>query len=297
MCIGSPAAADVVIGVPVAGHAVSGKEKLVGRCINFLPLRQTVDSDQSFERLAAAAERTLLDAYDYQDFTYVGLMQELQQSRGISQPLVSISFNIDPQLNPPAFNGLACKVRKTPKHFVSFDVNLNLVDTGVDYTIEWEYDSDLFTEDTSQRWMELFRTYLAEAIARPEILLGDLSAPSLPTPMIAPAAPVIPSAETRDRVEPATDAEKELLKVWIDVLGVPDLSVADNFFDRGGHSLLAARLVSEVRRRLGHDLPLSTFYTAPTVAAMARVIETRLEAGTERHSFRCVKPVAGRRCS
>ena len=150
------AANDLVVGVPVAGQAVSGKQKLVGRCIKFPPLRQTVESDESFERLAAAAKRTLLDAYDYQDFTYVGLMQELQQSRGISQPLVLISFNIDLQLNPPAFNGLACEVRKTPKHFVSFDVVPNLVDTGIDYTIEWEYDSDLFTEDMSQRWMGLF---------------------------------------------------------------------------------------------------------------------------------------------
>jgi amino acid adenylation domain-containing protein len=274
---------DVVLGVPVAGQAVTGKQKLVGRCINFLPLRQTVDPDQSFVRLAAAAKRTLLDAYDYQDFTYVGLMQELQHSRGINRPLVTVSFNIDPQLCAPAFDGLACEVRKTPKHFVGFDVNLNLVDTGADYTIEWEYDSDLFTEDTSRHWMGLFRTYLDEAVARPDISVGALPAPLL-RPAVAVSTPISPppTFDARDRIAPTTDAEKELRKVWVDVLGVPDLSVADNFFDRGGHSLLAARLVAEIRRRLGHDLPLSAFYTAPTVASMARVIETRLEAGTER---------------
>ena len=66
--------ADLVVGVPVAGQAVAGKQTLlVGRCINFLPLRQTVDAASSFADLAAAAKRTLLDAYDYQDFTYIGL--------------------------------------------------------------------------------------------------------------------------------------------------------------------------------------------------------------------------------
>ncbi len=271
-------ATDLVVGVPVAGQAVSGKQKLVGRCTNFLPLRQTVDPDQPFERLAAAAKRTLLDGYEFQDFSYVGLMQELQISRGVNRPLVSVSFNIDPQLRLPAFAGLTCDARKTPKHFVSVDLNLNLVDTGADYTTEWEYDCTLCSEETSRGWMELFRIYLAEVVARPDILVRELSAPPRRSVVTSPAA----TTDARDRVTPSTDAEKELLKVWADVLGVPDLSVADSFFDRGGHSLLAARLVAEVRRRLGHEVPLSAFYTAPTVATMARMIETRLEAGTER---------------
>ena len=149
---------DLVVGVPVAGQAVAGKQALlVGRCINFLPLRQAVEPERSFADLAAAAKRTLLDAYEFQDFTYIGLVQELQQ-RGLSRPLVAVSFNIDPQLSPPRFAGLGCEVSKTPKHFVSFEVSVNLVDTGDDYLIEWEYNSDLFGEATARHWLGLYRT-------------------------------------------------------------------------------------------------------------------------------------------
>jgi thioesterase domain-containing protein/acyl carrier protein len=56
------------------------------------------------------------------------------------------------------------------------------------------------------------------------------------------------------------------------VLVTGELSVTDDFFERGGDSLSAIRLVARVQRRYGLELPISTLIEAPTVRALARVI-------------------------
>ncbi|MEV4114455.1 amino acid adenylation domain-containing protein [Nonomuraea sp. NPDC049695] len=79
-------------------------------------------------------------------------------------------------------------------------------------------------------------------------------------------------------VAPRTDDERLAAEVIGDVLGLPQVGVHDQFTDLGGHSLAAARVVTELSRRVGHTVPLAAFLTAPTAAGLA----TRLrQAGPE----------------
>ena len=66
--------------------------------------------------------------------------------------------------------------------------------------------------------------------------------------------------------------ERQLLAIWAGVLGVPALRVDDDFFDVGGHSLLAVDLFARVERGLGLRLPLSTIFEAPTVRELSAVM-------------------------
>jgi amino acid adenylation domain-containing protein/thioester reductase-like protein len=89
----------------------------------------------------------------------------------------------------------------------------------------------------------------------------------------------LPSGDTAareavpDRVPPSTPLEKEVASVWEEVLGVAHLGVNERFFEAGGHSLLAARVVMRLRDRLGVPLPVQSLFEAQTVAELAAVIE------------------------
>jgi len=73
---------------------------------------------------------------------------------------------------------------------------------------------------------------------------------------------------------PRTDAERVLARIWSDVLGIVDIGVHDNFFELGGHSLLAVRILSGIRESCSVELPLHTLFEEPTIAGLARVIES-----------------------
>src|SRR5437763_8544452 len=74
-------------------------------------------------------------------------------------------------------------------------------------------------------------------------------------------------------VAPRTPIEELLGTIWAQVLGVDRVSLHDNFFKLGGHSLRGARLISRVRDAFNVELSLQNLFEAPTVAALARVIE------------------------
>lgn len=65
--------------------------------------------------------------------------------------------------------------------------------------------------------------------------------------------------------------------IWEDVFGVAPIEPDENFFDVGGTSLRAIRVLNAIHDRLGIHLPLSVFISSPTIQAMARVIDTRSE--------------------
>ena len=73
-----------------------------------------------------------------------------------------------------------------------------------------------------------------------------------------------------DHKAPRTQLEATVAKVWSDVLGLPEVSVEDNFFALGGHSLLATQVVSRLCRELSLDsLPLRLMFEKPTVRSLA----------------------------
>ncbi len=84
----------------------------------------------------------------------------------------------------------------------------------------------------------------------------DSSRPNLDTPFIVPE----------------TSVEQALAKIWAEVLNVNHVGAHDNFFDLGGHSLAATRIVSRVIKHFQVDLPLQSLFQSPTVAEMATVI-------------------------
>ena len=71
-----------------------------------------------------------------------------------------------------------------------------------------------------------------------------------------------------------------LLDIWRSVLQVDRIGIHHNFFEIGGHSLLAAQAVARIRDAHGVTLSIRDLFANPTVAALGRVVET-LKATSE----------------
>ena len=73
--------------------------------------------------------------------------------------------------------------------------------------------------------------------------------------------------------EPETETERTLAGFWSELLGVQNIGINDNFFDLGGHSLIAVRLFRMIKKAFDIEFPISVLFQAPTIAQCAELIE------------------------
>jgi len=76
-------------------------------------------------------------------------------------------------------------------------------------------------------------------------------------------------------VPPRTPVEELLADIWREVLKLEQIGIQDNFFDVGGHSLLAARVVSKVRAVLDIEFGMVDVFQAPTIESLAELLQAR----------------------
>ena len=77
-----------------------------------------------------------------------------------------------------------------------------------------------------------------------------------------------PPAETRPSLDtpfmaPRDAIERQLAEIWAEVLGIDQVGIHDNFFDLGGHSLTATRIVTRVIEKFQLEIPLNLFLIHP----------------------------------
>jgi acyl carrier protein len=77
-------------------------------------------------------------------------------------------------------------------------------------------------------------------------------------------------------VAPRTVTEELLAELWAGMLKLDRVGIHDNFFERGGHSLMAMRVVTRVSEAFEVELPLQALFEAPTIAQVALIIEDLL---------------------
>jgi amino acid adenylation domain-containing protein len=70
----------------------------------------------------------------------------------------------------------------------------------------------------------------------------------------------------------SSEIETQLIEIWYELLGIESIGIKDNFFDLGGTSLLAVRMLAKIKSIFGRKLPLTTLLKAATVEELAKVL-------------------------
>ncbi|MCX5417298.1 amino acid adenylation domain-containing protein [Streptomyces sp. NBC_00059] len=130
------------------------------------------------------------------------------------------------------------------------------------------------------------RAFLRQSL--PEYMVPNrvLTLPELPltpngkTDRIALRAIARQQVSSTDHVLPSGPVQNLLHEIWCEVLNVSRVSVVENIFDAGTTSLLVVRIRQELCDRHGIDVPLTSFFTYPTISSLAQTLDPE----TERHS-------------
>ncbi|HZF11551.1 MAG TPA: MupA/Atu3671 family FMN-dependent luciferase-like monooxygenase [Thermoanaerobaculia bacterium] len=89
--------------------------------------------------------------------------------------------------------------------------------------------------------------------------------PAVGTPYVAPGNPIA----------------RQITEIWMELLGIDRVGVYDNFYELGGHSLMATQLVSRLRDTFGVIVPLQSFFARPTVTGLAEAVAQHQAQGLD----------------
>jgi amino acid adenylation domain-containing protein len=113
-------------------------------------------------------------------------------------------------------------------------------------------------------------TFFIELDHMPLLASGKINLMALPGPRSEA------NGKRRPIVRGRTDIESRLHSIWQEVLKIDQIGIDDNFFDLGGHSLGAMRVLARVRRDFHVDVPIRTLFDKPTIEGLAAEVEDRL---------------------
>jgi amino acid adenylation domain-containing protein len=279
---------DLAVGSPVAGRTRVEVEDLIGFFVNTLVLRGDLSGNPEIRELLRRTRRTLLVAHEHQHVPFERLVEELAPVRELGRtPLFEamLAFqNGAPE--PPDLPGLEVELVPVGTATAKLDVELQLAERGGALDGVLEYDADLFEAATMDRFLDHFAALLRGMAEAPAARLADL--PLLteaereqllawsPTAVDLPVAP-----EPKVFEPPLGPVEEQLAAIWAELLGSGRIGRRDSFFERGGHSLLAAQVVARVRRAFGVAIPLRALFEEPTLAGLAGRIAAAGEGSAE----------------
>ena len=167
---------DIVVGLPAAGQAATGNYRLVGHCVNLLPLRSFPTHDLSFLQYLKQHKEAVLDALEHQRLTFGSLLKKIAIQRDASRvSLVPVIFNVDMGMaDDVAFYGLDYTLISNPRQYEAVDLFLNAGGSEGALTLEWSYNTQLFRAETIDRMMAEFERLLRAVVADPTIRLDQI---------------------------------------------------------------------------------------------------------------------------
>jgi non-ribosomal peptide synthetase component E (peptide arylation enzyme) len=134
-------------------------------------------------------------------------------------------------------------------------------------------------QDTAKVTGRVLKQFLRSKLPEymiPSVFIQIDTLPLLPSGKLDRNALPLPALDNmlREESQPANnEVERQLIDVMTNLLGVKTISINDDFFMLGGHSLMGAQLLNKVRETFGVEITLMKLFENGTIAAMAKEIE------------------------
>ncbi|GAA0598277.1 hypothetical protein HPO96_21085 [Kribbella sandramycini] len=257
---------QVLVGVPVSRRDRVELESAIGLFVNTLPVLVDTTGAPGFGDLCRRVQSELLDILEYADVPFDRIVAEVAPERHLSHaPLVQTYFSFESApIVTPRLAGTTATAIECPQDDAKVDLDLTIFRAepdSDDFRLTFTYRTDLFAAGTIAALAGQLEQLLASAAADPTFRLPAVR--NRDTTAAAP--PVVEAAAAPAQPE----IERELVRIWQDVLGRTEVGLQDNFFDLGGTSFTLLATQSRLRALTGTAPPLVALLEYPTVAALA----------------------------
>ena len=175
---------DILVGSPAAGRTRSETAEQVGYFVNPLVMRGDLSGNPTFEDYLAQVRKTVLDAFEHQDYPFALLVEQLHPVRDPSRtPLFNVMFALQktPAHKEEDISGFALGEEGShlqlgeldfasyalERRVAQFDLSLLVAEQGAELATVFEYNTDLFDAATIERLAQHWRRLLEEIVARP----------------------------------------------------------------------------------------------------------------------------------
>ncbi|MEM7353839.1 MAG: condensation domain-containing protein, partial [Acidobacteriota bacterium] len=175
---------DLCVGIPISGRDRVEIEGLIGFFANTLVVRSSTLGGSTFGDFLSRVHRAVLDAHKHQDLPFERLVEELQPERSLSYPSIfQVMFAMQPRrLQAPVPDGspsLNIAPYRSELAAATYDLSLEVVETGAGIRGVLSYNTDLFDATTVARMLSHLKALLEAVVVDPERRISDL-------PMLSP---------------------------------------------------------------------------------------------------------------
>ncbi len=283
---------DFAIGTAVVNRPWEDAEHMLGCVLNNIPIRVAPEPDAEFGTLVGQTAELLLDGYAHEGAPLHAIVEALRLPRSTENPVFQTTFNFHdapfPDLTLP---GVRMVLEEAVTNGTAkFPIDVIVITeaqqrTGRTGPDEWDLvyhaSARYFDAKQAETTADAFLSLLAQVASDHSVRLAGLVTPSISARAL-PAAAV--SADVAVTASPGEDGDRASVRdvareVWISLLRIADLADNDDFFERGGHSLLAVRAVSLIRARLDRSIPVRTIFETHTFSSF---VDAVVESGQVR---------------
>ena len=214
----------------------------------------------------------VLDGFEYQNFPFERLMGAIRPANAASRhPPFQVNFIFQRDfVHPWTRADVSHEADSIQGHRHLCGLELLPGRAGDGWRASVDINTDVFRAETGEYFLDCYRQILQTCVRQPGSRIASFTIPP------RPYAPV--QAERRETfsldnyVPPRNEHEEAIVAVWKQVLGTNEVGAYSNFFDLGGHSLTAVRLLAGIKEKFGKEIKVSELFVDPTPAAMAQVI-------------------------
>ncbi len=258
-------AGEVTLGTQVIGRERAEIESVVGVFTNTLALRIDASGDPTIAELLGRVRNVVAGALENQDIPFDNVVTDLGAANDPArQPFSQIHFIYQRSfVHNRKYEKFALVDMPSRTPGAGFDLNFFMVERPDGWRFSCEFNTDLFRQTTVEWMLQEVEHIFGRLAANMNTQLSQL--PIEARPLLkkeATASPVLVLAPKQK--DSSGFSEQAVAKLFQEVLGISSVGVDDSFFDLGGHSILAARLLAKIERKWSVRLSLADLVESPS---------------------------------